>query len=197
MFYEVMGDEPVSPQRKAAVQEILEKNEIGKNFIFTSVITHLEIVPSKLDGKKAGAELKYMSAFDGSRLLDYEISANILRLAREIKNFYFRNADEHGKGGKMMDSADAIHLATAIVYSADEFHTRDNDHKGSKVPLVSLYAWSGISKVCGKYDLKIVCPESDQGALPFEGIEGVDAGIIENFALAYIRRHADQKWGRY
>ncbi len=36
----------------------------------------------------------------------------------------------------VMDTADAIHLATAIIHNASEFHTCDDDGQGLKIPLV-------------------------------------------------------------
>lgn len=82
--------------------------------------------------------------------------------AREIREFYYRD-DAAGK--KIMDAGDAVHLATATIYGAPEFHTRDDDGRGSKIPLVSLYKWSGIDKLCGKYPLQIISPEHDQKVL--------------------------------
>lgn len=61
-----------------------------------------------------------------------------------------------------MDLGDAIHLATASINSVTEFHTRDNDNRKGKVPLISLYEIYGETKLCGKYELKIVSPESDE-----------------------------------
>jgi predicted nucleic acid-binding protein len=165
MFYEVLGDEPVSPEKKAAIQELLQANKEGKNLILTSVITHLEVVPKKLEAKKPGALGKYLSLFDGKKFLDVEISRNILMRAREIRDYYYRPADTKAKiCAKVMDSADAVHLATASIFGANEFNTRDDDSKGSKIPLVSLYQWSGASdnKLCGKYSLVITSPEHAQ-----------------------------------
>lgn len=165
LFYEVLGDEKVTPTKRAAVEEILIANLNNENLIVTSVITHLEVLPAKLEGKKADAAAKYMKLFDGKRYLDVEISANILMRARDIRDFYFKPADLSGHGGKMMDLGDAIHLATATIYGAGEFHTRDADDKGSKIPLLKLYEYSGVPKVCGKWDLKIESPDAKQGAL--------------------------------
>lgn len=67
-----------------------------------------------------------------------------------------------------MDLGDAIHLATASILGVTSFHTRDDNKKGNKIPLVGLYKMSGHDKLCGKYDLKIESPESNQGA--FDGI---------------------------
>jgi predicted nucleic acid-binding protein len=166
IFYEVLGDEPVSPEKKAAIDEFLQLNKDGKNLVITSIITHLEVVPKKLAEKDKAAERKYLGLFDGKRFLDMEISRNVLMRAREIRDFYYRPASiKAGTKAKIMDSADAVHLATASIYGVVDFHTRDDDDKGSKIPLVSLYKWSGIGKLCGKYPLSIVSPEHDQKVL--------------------------------
>lgn len=165
MFYEVLGDEPVSTTKKAAVTEILAANDKEENFIITSVITHLEVLPKKLEHKGVNDEEDYLAQFDAKRMGDIEINVNILLRAREIRDFYYVAADADGKGGKMMDLGDSIHLATASIFQASVFHTRDNDHKGSKISLLKLYETSGNPKLCGKYELKIESPESRQGDL--------------------------------
>lgn len=166
MFFEVLCDEAVSSEKRAAVDAILSENKAGRNKIVTSVITHVECVPQKLETKKPGALARYEALFDGVHAVDQQINANVLRLASEVKDYYFQSPDlTKVFYGKMMDTGDAIHLATAIILGVDEFHTRDDSSKGSKVPLVSLYRYSGVEKICGKYELTIISPESDQGEL--------------------------------
>jgi predicted nucleic acid-binding protein len=178
LFYEVLGDETVTPQKKAGVQQLLEANKGGENVIATSVITHLEVIPAKLDAKKPGASKQYFGTFDAKHFVEVEINRNILMRASEIREFYFRAADPvNGTPQKIMDTADAIHLATATIYGATEFHTRDNDQKGSKIPLVTLYEWSGVNKVCGKYNLNIVSPEAAQGALDLESTKPMPKAV--------------------
>lgn len=164
MFYEVLGDEIVTSEKKEAIEEVLLKNKKYENLIITSVVTHLEVLPSKLEQKHSEGERKYRSMFDGKRFLDYEITRNTLIRAREIREFYYR-APKLDASAKIMDATDALHLATATLFNVTEFHTRDDNSKGTKIPLVSLYQWSGVDKVCGKYPLKIVSPEHDQGTL--------------------------------
>lgn len=57
-----------------------------------------------------------------------------------------------------------IHLETASIRQADEFHTRDSGKKGIKVPMLKLYEMYGEDRLCGKYDLKTVSPEAEQGS---------------------------------
>jgi predicted nucleic acid-binding protein len=166
LFFEVLCDEPVLPAKKAALTEILQENKDGRNVIMTSVITHLECVPAKLEQKKPGALAKYEALFDGVKFADVEITANILKVASEIRSYYYIPYDAaKGVSGKMMDMGDAIHLATAIIYDAAEFHTRDGDDRGSKVPLLGIYDYSKMDKICGRYPLTILSPESAQGGL--------------------------------
>jgi len=168
MFYEVLGNEVVAAQKRAKVDEILAANEKGENLIITSVISHLEVLPEKLEGKGAKDAEDYLALFDAVHFVEVEISANIILRAREIRNHYYRAPDEKGNGYKMMDLGDALHLATASIYGVTEFHTRDRDQKGPKVPLVGLYAAYDETKLCAKYDLEIVSPESPQGVLALD-----------------------------
>lgn len=166
LFYEVLCDEPVEPEKRAAIDDLLRDNKAEKNVILTSAITHIECVPKKLESKKPGAQRLYEQLFDGVHIIDQQVSANILKLSREIKDFYSEPPDlARNFFGKVMDTGDAIHLATAVVYGVDEFHTRDDCKKGSKVPLLSLYAHSGLDKICGIHPLRIISPRNAQGEL--------------------------------
>jgi len=165
MFYEILVDQNVKPEYRAAVDEILSRNKKKENLIVTSIVTRIEVLPKKITSISPEMEKKYLSMFDGARIIDVEINRNVAVLAREIRDFYYKTADENGGQYKMMDANDAVHLATAYIYNAAEFHTPDNDSKKAKVPLIDLYKYSGFTKVCNKYDLNIVCPETEQGFL--------------------------------
>jgi len=165
MFYEWLGDEVVTTSEKDGLNDVLDANDKGENAIFTSVITDLEVVPSKLEAKKENAIDQYNALFDSVKFHPLELTKNIITRAKEIREFYYVEADENGQNGKMMDLGDAIHLATATIFEVDEFHTRDKAKKGSKVPLVGLYEHSGEDKVCGKYDLKIISPVAGQSRM--------------------------------
>jgi predicted nucleic acid-binding protein len=167
IFYEWLGQEAVDSAKKDAIQDILEENEKKENLIITSVISHLEVLPRKLGEKGAANEEDYLALFDAVHFHEIEISTNIILRAREIRDFYYSPLVADG-GYKMMDLGDCIHLATASIHGVDEFHTRDSDKKGSKVPLLKLYEVSDNPKLCGKYDLKIISPEAAQSRLGFD-----------------------------
>lgn len=165
LFYEWLGEQATTPAaRRAKIQELTDENERGNNVIATSVITHLEVLPEKLTEKDVSDEEDYLNLFDGQRFVEIEINTNIINRAREIRDHYYRPQTEE-QGFKMMDLGDAIHLATASINNVTEFHTRDDDNRKAKVPLLSLYERHGETKLCGKYELKIVSPESDQAGL--------------------------------
>jgi hypothetical protein len=106
MFYEVLGDEPVSLDKKAAVEAILRINKNGESLIVTSVITHLEVLPKKLKEKDADDERQYLALFDGKRFIDVEVGRNILMRAREIRDFYYKPSSIADKTkAKIMDAA--------------------------------------------------------------------------------------------
>lgn len=165
LFYEYLGNEDVSARWKAGLQKVLGENKKGENVILTSVVAHLEVLPEKLETKKPGAEAAYLALFDAKRFVEVEVSTNIIMRAREIRDFYYRPADQYGVGAKMMDAGDAIHLATATIHQADVFHTRDNCNKRGNVPLLTMKEMFGVDRVCGKYSLEIISPEEDQGDL--------------------------------
>jgi predicted nucleic acid-binding protein len=182
MFYEVLGNEQVDPQKRAKTDEILAENEKKENLIVTSVVCHLEVLPEKLEGKGAKDAEDYLALFDAVHFAEIEINANIILRAREIRNHYFKPPDDKGANGKMMDLGDAIHLATASIYGVKEFHTRDKDHKGPKVPLIGLYKAYNETKLCGKYELDILSPESPQGVLALEPTKPAEVATPETEA---------------
>lgn len=167
LFYEWLCNESVTAAKKDGVKELLDANEGKENLIVTSVITHLEVLPRKLDGKGVTDEGDYLALFDGQHFHEIELNANIILRAREIRDFYYSPLAPD-RTYKMMDLGDCLHLATATINGVDEFHTRDCDRKGSKVPLLKLYEMSGTDKVCGKYDLVIKSPEASQARLQYD-----------------------------
>lgn len=164
IFYEWIGNEIVSREKSEGIREILKANENDDNIIVTSVITHLEVLPRKLADKGSSDEQDYLSLFDADHFHEIELNANIILRAREIRDYYYSPLAEDSKY-KIMDLGDCIHLATASVNNITEFHTRDGNRKGSKVPLLDLYKVSGNPKLCGKYDLSIISPTATEPTL--------------------------------
>ncbi len=166
IFYEWLCNETyIKQDEKSGIESIILENQEEMNTILTSAITHLEVLPSKLLSKGAGAE-DFINLFNNSNFGNIEINTNILILAREIRNFYYIHPDSPNyPKGKIMDMGDAIHIATAIIYNVDEFHTRDNADKGNKISLLGLIERTDNGKICNEYNLNIVSPSKSQGTL--------------------------------
>jgi predicted nucleic acid-binding protein len=125
--------------QKQAIKRLLRENKDKKNRIFTSAITHLEALPKKLNKNDVAKEAEYMSMFGSMYFFDIAVDGQVIQLAREIKDFYFVEGDpKAGLSYQMMSTGDAVHLATAIINQATEFHTRDKNTRGGNVKLIGL-----------------------------------------------------------
>jgi hypothetical protein len=58
------------------------------------------------------------------------MDSKIASLAHDIRDHYMVRKDEFD--GKTLSTPDAIHLATAVLYRVDEFHTFDGGGSSSK-----------------------------------------------------------------
>lgn len=164
--------EPAPELQRQAIKRLLRENANRANAIFTSTITHVEVLPTKVTRDDEFAERKYLSMFGSKYFYEVEVSSPIIKLARGIKDFYYREGDpKTGTTWQMMDTGDAIHLATAIINGATEFHTRDNCKKRGNVPLLDLHRISPHGRVAGQYELRIRSPEEKQTDL----LEALDA----------------------
>lgn len=80
IFYEWLGKEDVPREKSDGVNEVLDVNDEGNNTIITSVATHLEVLPQKLDEKDDEAEAKYLSLFDAEKFCEIQINTNVILL---------------------------------------------------------------------------------------------------------------------
>lgn len=163
IFYEFLKDEPVEEEMKQAINDLLLENKQKRNRICTSVVTHNEVLPKRLTQE---AESAYWEKFNSPVFFDIEADRSVILLSRKIRNYYFKTKEADGEA-RLMTTGDSIHLATAIIHEAAEFHTRDNKRKGGVVSLLTLNSISPGGKICGEYDLKIVSPRAREPR--FEG----------------------------
>jgi predicted nucleic acid-binding protein len=113
------------------VREVIGLHKKRDVKIITSVLTRVEVLQSKLP---AGLE----SLFSGllRRVTPISMETKIAQLAHDIRDYYAVRSKEFG--GKILSTPDAIHLATAILYRASEFHTFDNDGDARHLGLLPL-----------------------------------------------------------
>jgi predicted nucleic acid-binding protein len=99
--------------------------EKGDADLFTSAITRTEVLRGKMTDVQRE---KFSKLFQRRNVVQIDVTTRVLDMAGKIREW-------NGK----ISTPDAIHLATAILYEADEFHTTDGGGKrkrpGDLIPL--------------------------------------------------------------
>jgi hypothetical protein len=174
ILLERVKGENITPSKRRAIQQLLDDNKNEKNRIVTSVLTHAEAIPRKITVNDSSAEVEYWAYFDGIFFLDQEITRPIINLARHLRDFYYKEADlKTATPYRMLGLGDSIHLASAIVAEADEFHTRDKRPSGGNLGLLTLPSLHPNGLIGGTWKLKIVSPEDAQTNLLDSTVQGV------------------------
>jgi len=115
LFLAWIQDEERKPGEMDGVREIIDRSKRRDCRIMTSVITSVEVLQSKIP---AGVDTMFTGLM--KRVERVGIEAKVARMAHDIRDFYHKN-------GQKLLTPDALHLATAILYRANEFHTFDED----------------------------------------------------------------------
>lgn len=123
---------------------------VSKAFLITSVISYVEIFEADLSPEQ---QTKYRDLFKRHNCLPQSVTSRIAERASRMRY----ESLEPGPNGRRISTQDAVHLATALLYKADEFHTFDGlgENKRSGRPLLPLNG----EVVVGKQ--KICTPNSD------------------------------------
>ena len=109
------------------VREVIELSKKRDALIMTSVLTSVEVLSARIP---AGMDTLFQQLM--RRVHRVGIDVKIVALAHDIRNHYTKI------GGKTVSTPDAIHLATAIMYRATEFHTFDSDGSRQSLGLLPL-----------------------------------------------------------
>lgn len=114
LFLAWLKDEQRGSGEMDGVREIVERSKKRDCSIMTSVLTTVEVLQSTIPAGVA-------TMFGGlmKRLTRVGIEAKVAQLAHDIRDYC-------AKDGRSIKTPDALHLATAILYRADEFHTFDD-----------------------------------------------------------------------
>jgi len=126
------------------VREIIARHKRREVKLVTSVLTQVEVLQSKIP---VGVGTSFTELL--KRMTRLSMDTKIASLAHDLRNHYAASA-----GGKIISTADAIHLATAILYRVDEFHTFDGDGDAKHLGLLPL------SGNVGGHRLTICKPEA-------------------------------------
>jgi predicted nucleic acid-binding protein len=128
------------------IQDVVSEVENGTAIMFTSSMTRSEIFRGRLSPEQKD---KYAKLMLRRTVTEIAPDARVMDRASAIREYY---ANEKPK--RSISTPDAIHLATAIIYKADEFQTMDGLEQGG-TKRTKLLALSG--NVAG-YNLPVVQP---------------------------------------
>jgi len=123
--------------------EVVKAVENGHAYLFTSELTKTEVLEGKMAAEQSD---KFKRLFQRRNVVPVDVTGRVLGLSKQIREW-----------NSKISTPDAIHLATAIIYEADEFHTTDGGGKrkrgGDLLPL--------DGNVAG-HNLRICRPKADQ-----------------------------------
>jgi len=126
LFLAWIQDEQRPSGEMAGVREVIARAKRRDALIMTSVLTITETLQSKIP---AGVETLFHGLMQ--KVERKSIDIKIARLAHDLRDYYSQRSGS--AEGRTLSTPDALHLATAIMYRADEFHTFDA--KGSRKSL--------------------------------------------------------------
>lgn len=129
--------------------------------IVTSVLTITEISAAKLP---VGTDTMLEEVMQLPNLTRPAVDIRVARLARDIRNYYLLKS---GLSAKTLTVPDAIHVATAIIYKATEFHTFDKNDN-TKQNSLGLLPLSGD---VGGHNLTICIPPNVSNQMDLLGHE--------------------------
>jgi predicted nucleic acid-binding protein len=115
LFLSWIKDEQRKSGEMEGVREIIDLSKRRDCRIMTSVITSVEVLQSKIP---AGIDTMFLGLL--KRVTRVGVDTKVAQLAHDIR-------DNYRQSGKKIKTPDALHLATAIIHRANEFHTFDED----------------------------------------------------------------------
>ena len=147
LFLAWLNDEQRKTGEMDGIREIIARHKRREVKLVTSVLTQVEVLRSKMP---VGVETSFTGLLKRMSRLSMDIK--IASLAHDLRNHYASVVA--ATGGKTLSTPDAIHLATAIHYRVDEFHTFDEKDGSSSLGLISL------SGNVGGHKLTVCKPEA-------------------------------------
>lgn len=147
LFLAWLKDEERKSGEMDGVREVIDRAKRREVRIMTSVLTSVEVLSAKIP---VGLDTLFHGLL--KRINKQGMDSKVASLAHDLRNYYASRPTEYG--GKTFSTPDAIHLATAILYRADEFHTFDEEGSSKNLGLLPF------SENVGGHKLKICKPEA-------------------------------------
>jgi predicted nucleic acid-binding protein len=117
IFLAWLRDEKRSPGEMEGLAEVAALIAQSNAILVTSVVTRVEVLESTLPEK---TKMLLETFFKRRNIIRVNVDDYASNLAHEIRDFY-------KKQNMSIKSADAMHLAAAITYGVDQFHTFDDE----------------------------------------------------------------------
>jgi predicted nucleic acid-binding protein len=111
-----------TPDEMQGINDIAQLIEANKAILVVSSILRIEILSCTLSEE---ASKKLTQLFMRKNFQEIAVDKRIASLAHDIRNFY----QQEKQNPINIKTPDAIHLATAIHYQVDQFHTFDGKRK--------------------------------------------------------------------
>lgn len=148
------------------IKDVIGEVEANNAILFTSSITRGEIYQGRLNQDQKD---KFANLLRRKNVRDIGADSRINDKASHIREYHDNKTEK-----RKIATPDAIHLATAVLYEADEFHTMDGLQKGGSNKR-KLLALSGD---VGGHNLKIIQPYPLDAPPPPELVV-IDGPLIE------------------
>ena len=131
LFLAWLKDEQRKTGEMDGVREVIERAKRREVRLMTAVLTLTEALSSTIP---VGMDTLFANLL--KRIYKQGIDTKISTIAHDLRDYYVHNAVEHE--GKTLSTPDALHLATAIINRADEFHTFDERNGRNSLGLLPL-----------------------------------------------------------
>ncbi len=156
IFIAYAKDESRSAGQMAGVYYWANEIQHGRVIVVTSNMTRVEVLECTLTDEQ---KKRFENFLKRSNVSTPAADNRVMSIAHGIRDYYQKRKLDGEETLPTVATPDSIHLATAIQYECEEFHTFDaNDHPGPNNPRRALIPLSG--NVAGKYSLKVCIPAS-------------------------------------
>jgi predicted nucleic acid-binding protein len=148
------------PLHIEGLAQVVKSVESGLAKLFTSALTtKTEVLKGKMNAEQRD---RFARLFLRRNVVEVDVTSRVLAMSERIREW-----------NSKISVPDTIHLATAIIYEADEFHTSDGTGKRKRAG--DLLPLSG--NVAG-YNLNICTPTAKQSSLLF-GVGPLPPAVLE------------------
>ena len=147
--------EPAYGEYLSNMEEYATQADDRKIILVTSSLTRGEILETRIGDEAAS---KFQDFLKRPNVVEASADPRVTSLSSKIRDYY-QARKEAGKSTKTLAVPDAVHLATAILYEVNQFHTFDDGKKSKHLGLL------GLSGTVAGHPLVICKPQPAQGRL--------------------------------